>query len=227
MARVLVVVAHPDDEVLGCGGAMARHAAQGDRVHVFILGEGAMARHALPTGKGRREIERLRHAAQRAARILGVHKLALEPFPDNRFDTVPLLELVKMVERVKARIRPETVYTHHGGDLNVDHRRVHEAVLAACRPQPGESVKRVFAFEVLSSTEWGGTVGAGAFQPNWFVDISKTLQKKLAACRAYKTEFRRWPHPRSLEGVKVLAQQRGMSVGLRAAEAFMTIRHVS
>ena len=226
MAAILVVAAHPDDEVLGCGGVMARHAARGDRVHILILGEGAMSRHATPTPKGRREVERLRHAAQRAARLLGAKELVHDSLPDNRFDTVPLLDLVKAVERMKARVRPETVYTHHGGDLNVDHRCVHEAVLAACRPLPGDPVKQLLAFETLSSTEWAQTVGTGVFQPDRFVDISRTLGKKLAACRAYRSEFRRFPHPRSLEGVAALARQRGMSVGLRSAEAFMTIRHI-
>ena len=226
MAAVLVVAAHPDDEVLGCGGAMARHAARGDAVHILILGEGAMARHATRTKGARSEIEQLRRAAHRAARVVGARQLVLESFPDNRFDTVPLLDLIKAIERVKASVGPEIVYTHHGGDVNIDHRRVHEAVLTACRPRPRESVKRLLAFEVLSSTEWAHTVGTGAFRPDWYVDISKTLGKKLAACRAYRQEFRSFPHPRSLEAVETLARQRGVTAGLRRAEAFMTIRHI-
>ena len=225
--RVLVIAAHPDDEVLGCGGTMAWHAAKGDRVCVLILGEGATARHAnRRDDAAQRQVAKLRVAARAASKLLRVSELTVESFPDNQFDTVPLLELVKVIERVKTRCRPDTIYTHHAGDVNVDHRRVHHAVIAACRPQPQERLRRLYGFEVLSSTEWAGPEPMNTFRPDTFVSTSKVLPQKIAALKAYRSELRRFPHPRSVEGVRLLARYRGMSVGLRDAEAFMTIRHI-
>jgi LmbE family N-acetylglucosaminyl deacetylase len=141
-------------------------------------------------------------------------------------DAIPRLELVKLAERHVADIRPDIVYTHHAGDLNVDHRRVHEAVVTACRPQANCTVRRLLFFEIPSSTEWQVPGAAPAFLPNWFVDISAVLEAKMLALRAYHAEMRRWPHPRSYKGVSHLARWRGASVGCEAAEAFILGREI-
>ena len=225
--KVLVVAAHPDDEVLGCGGTMAGHAAAGDSVSVLILGEGMMARG----NQGRQEhegkiTERLREDARKAACILGVKETVFLDFPDNRMDSVPLLDITKSVEEVIGRILPEVIYTHHPGDLNVDHGVVSRAVLTAARPLPGSAVTAVYAFEVLSSTEWAFGPGFEPFRPNCFVDIERHLAAKIAALRAYGTEVRPCPHPRSVEAVTSLAKWRGSQSGLSAAEAFCLLRRV-
>lgn len=224
---VLVVAAHPDDEVLGCGATIARHAARGDRVHVVILAEGATSR-ALRRDRGASasSLSRLADCARRAGRILGAHSVALEDFPDNRLDSVDLLDLVKVVEQHAARVAPDVVYTHHAGDLNVDHRRVHEAVVTTFRPLPRASARRLLLFEVPSSTEWQPPGSRAPFEPNCFVDATRTLSLKLRALRAYAPEMRAFPHPRSLRAVEHLARWRGASAGLAAAEAFVVARDV-
>ena len=131
-----------------------------------------------------------------------------------------------MVEQHIREISPETVYTHHAGDLNIDHRRTHEATLTACRPQSSHPVTRMLAFETPSSTEWQQPSGALSFSPNWFVDISSTLESKMLALKAYSQEMRPWPHPRSYQGVEHLARWRGATVGCDAAEAFMLVREI-
>jgi len=219
---ILVVAAHPDDEVLGCGGAIARHARAGDRVAIVIVGEGITSR---PDGQ-RTELDALTTAARRASDLLGAASLELLGLPDNRLDAMPLLDLIQRIEAVKAKGSPDIVYTHHAGDLNVDHRRVHEAVVTAFRPLPGTKPVTLLFFEVPSSTEWQTTGSAPAFVPNWFIDIDATLDAKLAAVGAYASEMRPWPHPRSAEAVTHLARWRGASIGRPAAEAFMTGRHI-
>jgi LmbE family N-acetylglucosaminyl deacetylase len=160
-------------------------------------------------------------AAQAAAKILGCASLEILALPDNRLDGVELLDIVKRVEAFVKRYRPSTLLTHHCGDVNIDHRIVHEAVISACRPQPGHPVKELLFFEVPSSTEWRPSGSGESFNPNCFVDISATLAKKLAALQAYVSELRPFPHPRSVQAVSALAQWRGATVGVEAAEAFI------
>ena len=145
--------------------------------------------------------------------------------PDNRFDSVDLLDVVRLVEAEIARVRPTLVLTHHHGDVNVDHRVTHEAVLAATRPVPGGTVATVLAFEVPSSTEWGFSA-ATAFSPTVFVDVADTLQDKLDALSEYGSEMREFPHPRSAEAVRALATWRGATAGVAAAEAFQVVRAI-
>lgn len=221
--KVLVVAAHPDDEILGCGATMALHAQVGDTVHSMIMATGI-------TSRGGRDHEAqlgtLRKAAQRANDIVGVSSLKLCDFPDNKMDSVPLLDVVKVVEEQVAKFDPDVVYTHHAGDLNVDHGVVRDAVVTACRPLPGYKHRSILFFEVASSTEWQLPGQDASFVPNWFVGADKTLAKKLDSLRAYDSEMRPWPHPRSIEAVTHLARWRGASVGLEAAEAFMLGRRV-
>ncbi len=223
--KVLVVAAHPDDEVLGCGGTIAKHTAAGDSVRVLTLTDGVGARVATDPGKAMRLIadRKERYAAANAAASLLGATYASCDFPDNGMDTVPLLTVVQMIE---AEIGDaEIIYTNHGGDLNVDHRITHQAVLTACRPLPGSKVKQIYAFEVASSTEWASQAEQ-AFAPNHFVDISATLDRKMDALSFYDEEMHAFPHPRSYEAVKTLARWRGATVGLEAAEAFMTLRRI-
>lgn len=221
---VLVVAAHPDDEVLGCGATTARHAARGDRVAVVILGQGVYSRAG---AQGQAELESLRAAARRAAEITGASSLDLHDFADNRMDEVARLDLAKIVEAAIAKHQPQIVYTHFPGDLNVDHGRVSEAVTVACRPYPGNQIESLRYFEVQSSTEWRPPhSGNSPFGPNLFVDVTATLDKKLQALRAYENEMRPFPHARSIEAVEHLARWRGASVGVPAAEAFVLARAI-
>lgn len=222
MARgVLVVVAHPDDEALGCGATIARHALAGDEVHVVVMADGVTSRPDATEA----DLSRRAAAAREANEILGGASLTHEGMPDNRLDDLPLLWAVQAVERHLGRRAPQAVYTHHGGDVNVDHRVVHRAVVTACRPQPGQSVDELLFFEVPSSTEWQTDPGE-AFWPNWFVDVADTLALKLRALSAYGEEMRPWPHARSLEAVEHLARWRGATVGFQAAEAFVLGRRL-
>lgn len=220
---VLVVAAHPDDEVLGCGGTIAWHTRRGDRASLLVLGEGVTSRSTGDVGSALAE---LKGNARCAAEILGIADLFFRDFPDNRFDSVPLLDLVKAVEEVKERVLPDVIYTHHWGDLNVDHRLTFDAVLAAFRPLPGERVREMWAFEVPSATGWGSPSGASAFVPACFVDISATLDRKIAALKAYCGEIRDYPHPRSPEALRALAEYRGSQTGVDAAEAMALIRMI-
>ncbi len=224
--KVLVVAAHPDDEVLGCGGTIARRARQGNAVHVAILGEGVTSRFASREQAASDDLAALRADSRKAADLLGALGLSFHGLPDNRFDTVPLLEVVKIIEQLVADNKPDVVYTHHGGDLNIDHAVTHRAVLTATRPTVGHCVRELYAFEVASSTEWAFQQVAPVFRPNTFVDISETLDVKCQAMALYESERREFPHPRSDEALRAAALRWGSVVGCAAAEAFELIRAV-
>lgn len=227
MDSVLVVAAHPDDEVLSCGGTIARHADAGDQVQVLIVAEGATSRQQQrDQGQATEELSALALAAQQAGAILGAQGVELLDLPDNRLDSLDRLDLIKLIEERITRHQPQVVYVHHAGDVNVDHRRLHEAVVTACRPTPGHPVRRLLSFEVASSTEWQPPGSAPAFQPNWFVDISAQWPRKREALAAYASEMRPWPHARSLEALEHLARWRGAQVGVEAAEAFCLLRQL-
>jgi LmbE family N-acetylglucosaminyl deacetylase len=228
MDRVLVVAAHPDDEVLGCGGTIARHADANDHVHVLIVAEGATSRQKnRDPSQASDELSALEVAAKQAGVILGVQGVDLLRLPDNRLDSLDRLDLIKQIEDFISRYQPQVVFVHHSGDVNVDHRRLHEAVVTACRPLPGMPVRRLLSFEVASSTEWQPPASAPSFQPNWFVDISAQWPRKREALEVYASEMRPWPHARSLEALEHLARWRGSQVGVEAAEAFCLLRHLA
>ncbi len=221
--NVLVIAAHPDDEVLGCGATIAKHAAHGDEVTIVILAEGARSRGQKGADK---QIAELKQIAARSAKILGVKKLITKDFPDNEMDTVSELKVTKVIEDIIRSVKPNIVYTHHRSDVNVDHRRIFESVVVATRPQPGQTVEQVFSFEVASSTEWQ-LASTRQFEPNWFVDVTSTWDKKIEALECYAGELRPWPHARSIEAIKAQLKWRGATVGVEAAEAFMLLRGIS
>jgi len=222
----LVIAAHPDDEVLGCGGTMARLAAEGEDVFVAILGEGITSRYEHRQQADQEKIEALHDRSRRVAELLGARDLFLFNLPDNRFDTQPLLDIIKITEGLIDRLKPDTVYTQHGGDLNIDHAVTYRATLTATRPIAEACVRRVYSYEVASSTEWAFGQFSPVFQPQVFVDIADTLSLKIQAMEAYESEARPFPHPRSPESLRAIAMRWGSQVGLRAAEAFCVVRDI-
>ncbi len=217
MDRILVVAAHPDDEVLGCGGTIAKLAASGSEVFILILGEGATSR----VSHGDMDTQLLTVQAKMAARTLGAKDVFFGALPDNSFDSVKLLDVIKIVESAKEQVKPTAVFTHWVQDLNIDHQITNQAVLTAFRPIYGEYCKDVFAFFTLSSSEWNYP---NHFAPNIYFDISDYLDIKKNAMSSYSTEIRDWPHPRSLEGIENIAKMTGQCVGMRAAEGFLQLR---
>jgi LmbE family N-acetylglucosaminyl deacetylase len=212
---VLVIAAHPDDELLGCGGTVALHACAGDRVTCVIVCEGESLRYGAD-GVGQRSHTRC------AARRLGVHDVRLFGFPDQRLDTICQLDVIQRIEEVVREVRPRTVYCQHGGDVNRDHQIVFQAALVATRPTEG-SVEAVYAFDTASSTEWGYP---RTFVPDTWIDIGVTLETKVEAMACYRSEVRPYPHPRSLQALRDRAHAWGVQACLEAAEVFMTVRRV-
>jgi len=222
MQKVLVIAAHPDDEVLGCGGTIARLSKKGYEMYVLILGEGITSRDDIRDLQKREiEILDLKRQAEEANKILGVKQVFHHDFPDNRFDTVPLLDIIKVIEKIKNNVKPEIIFTHYEKDLNIDHQITYRAVITATRPLEEENVKEIYSFEIPSSTEWSYPL---SFSPNVFYDISETIDIKIKALEEYKTELKKYPHPRSLEEVKLIAKNWGITVGLNYSEAFKTVR---
>ncbi|WP_274036507.1 PIG-L deacetylase family protein [Streptomyces sp. MMBL 11-1] len=216
---VLAVAAHADDEVLGAGGTLAEHAHAGDRIHLLVLSASATSR----PGTGQDDVRAHRaDCVTRAAALYGA-SAEIADFPDNRFDTLPRLEITRTIEAAIARTAPQVVYTHSASDLSLDHRITAEATAAATRPQPGVSVSTVLAWEVRSATEWGTGV---PFRPTWFQPLSeRAIAVKEQALQVYASEMRPWPHTRSIRAVMEAARVRGAQIGFPAAEAFEVVRH--
>lgn len=213
MQRVLVVAAHADDDILGCGATMARLASEGAAVRVEFLSDGVASRDEQP-----QDAQARRDDAVRALAALGVIEVEFGEFPDNAMDTVSRLDVCKRVAKTVEEFQPDTVLTHSVTDLNVDHRITAEAALVASRPQPGSPVRRVFNFEVPSSTGWRPS--GDRFDPRFHMDVSDFVDAKMAALHEYDVEMRPWPHARSYEAVEALMKWRGSSVGVAAAESF-------
>ncbi len=231
--NILVVVAHPDDEVLGMGGTILKHAIQGDIITVAYMATGITSRRGSKYQNVssyeidkkleinmQNQIADLRKDAKKACNLLKVKKNIFFDFPDNEMDTVPLLKIVKTIEKLVKEINPDRIYTSHYGDLNIDHRVVFEATLNASK-HTGLQIKEIICFEILSSTELSVPY---KFKPNYFVDIKSELDKKIRAMQAYKNEIRAFPHPRSVENIKNSARRWGTISGFHAAEAFEVIR---
>ena len=233
--NILVIVAHPDDEVLGMGGTILNHANQGDKVTVAYLATGITSRRgsnyqnvsSYTTNKKEKtsmnvQIKKLRNDAKKVCKFLKVKKSIFFDYPDNEMDTIPLLEIIKTIEKLILENKPERIYTSHHGDLNIDHKIMFEATLAACKPTE-LPVKEIICFELLSSTEWSFSY---KFKPNYFINIKNELDEKIKAMQMYKNEIRKYPHPRSAESIKNSAYKWGAASGCYSAEAFEIIRKI-
>ncbi len=225
MKNILVVAAHPDDELLGEGATIRRLVNEGVVARALILAEGITSRSDSREEANKAELTALHEDARRATKEAGYSSIDFCDFPDNRMDEENLLNIIKAVSRFVEEFRPDTIFTHHHGDLNIDHRLTCEAVLTACRPIGGYFVKRILAFETPSSTEWN-YVQTEPFKPNVFFDVSDTIEAKLRGMACYRSESTTWPHPRSPEALRALAQYRGSNVGVNMAEAFELLREV-
>ena len=227
MKKVLVVAAHPDDEMLGCGGTIIEHLKRGDRVGIMIAAEGITSRDEKRNyEKRKKEVLELSKISKKIAKNLKLSFIDFLSFPDNRLDSLDLLDIVKKIEIRLLNFKPRLVYTHHSNDLNVDHNIVNRAVLTACRPYPKQTVKKILTFEIPSSTNWNDLSRASPFLPNYYQEITNSLEKKLKLLKMYKGEIREWPHARSIRAIESLAVYRGSSVGLKAAEAFQLVRNI-
>jgi len=222
----MVVAAHPDDEILGCGGTLLKHICQGDELYVLILGEGITSRTSVLQQEREKRVNILESAVKKVGHFMGWKKLFTFKLNDNRFDSIDLLDIVKIVEKAKEEVNPQVVYTHHFGDLNIDHRITHEAVVTAFRPLAGSSCRRILTFETPSSTEWATPSSSRSFMPNIYVDITDTIERKCKAFEIYESELCVYPHPRSVKALKAAAQYRGIQVGMEYAEVFSLVREL-
>lgn len=218
--RILVIAPHPDDEVLGCGGAIAHHSARGDRVQVVIVSRGA------PDIFPPEEVEETRSELAAAHQLLKVEGVHFLDFPAPRLDTVPAHVLADRLSRLVREIQPRTVYAPYWGDLHSDHKAVYWATMVATRPNSVSRVERLLCYETLSETECGGPSADNAFSPTVFMDIGEFLPTKLQAMTCYRTQLKEFPRSRSLRSIEALARLRGSAVGLEAAEAFVLVREV-
>ncbi|MCX8129598.1 MAG: PIG-L family deacetylase [Clostridia bacterium] len=221
--RILVVAAHPDDEVLGLGGTLALLSGEHE-IYTLIVTDGSSTQYA---GEDVNKIlDKKRVECKECNRVLGVKDVIFGDLPDMCLDTVPHVDINALIHSQIKSIEPDWVFTHHSGDLNMDHKKVYESTMVAVRPVGKHRVKRVFAYETPSSTEWNGYDHVNAFIPNWFFDITQTLPTKIDAINCYRTEKREFPHPRSIEAIKAQAGMRGLAAGVAAAEAFSVIKGV-
>ena len=233
--NVLVIAAHPDDEILGMGGTIAKHTSKKDNVTIIYMATGVTARrkntklehksknvYKKIQDEFKEDIEKLRNDARKAASFLHVKNVKFYDFPDNEMDGIELLKVVKVIEKEIKIIKPDRIYTNHYNDLNVDHRVVSNSTLTACRPS-AFSVKEILCFEVLSSTEWNYP---NNFNPNYFVNINGQIEKKINAMKSFTGEIRKFPHPRSSQNIRNVAGRWGSVSGFKEAEAFELIRRI-
>lgn len=221
--NILIVAAHPDDEVLGCFATVAKLIEEGYDAYTLILSGGKTARENVK----KEELILLQEETNKANKTIGIKKVFTADFPDNAFDSVALLKIVKEIEKVKEEIKPEIIFTHHIGDMNIDHQITHKAVLTATRPMQNECVRTIYAMEIPSSSEWNSFSAESAFIPNVFFEVEKTISLKIEAMSKYKSELREYPHPRSLEHIKELAKVNGNKVGLNYSENFILVRSIN
>lgn len=232
--KVLIIAAHPDDEILGMGGTIKKYVKGGHQVKIVIMSTGIFARRSgnyqnsttyqanqITRNIMEEELSDLRKNARKATKTVGVSDVEFLDFPDNEMDTISNLEVTKKIESLIQKFNPEIVYTHSPCDVNVDHRILYDTTLTATRPTPNCKVKQVICFEIPSSTEW---YFPSSFSPNIFVDISKELSSKIKALMAYKNEIRQFPHPRSAKAIEIIAKRWGTVCGFNAAEAFYLVR---
>lgn len=224
--KTLVIAAHPDDEVLGCGGTISKLSSEGSEVHILILANGLTSRVDFDPSTSAAALKTHHERAERAGALLGAANVNFGGLPDQKMDTLPLLEITQRIEAEIEAVKPQTIFTHHGGDLNMDHVITFRATLTATRPMRNSPVRTIFAYQVPSSTEWAFQSFDPKFHPNTFMDIEKSLALKIQAMEIYESEARPFPHPRSPEALEAIAKQWGSVVGLEAAEAFQLIRSI-
>ena len=225
--KILIIAAHADDEDLGCGGTVNKFSKMGAKIEVLFIADGVSSRNRRNKSLEKKELLERKKSCKIATKILGINKTTFLDLPDNQLDTIPLLKIVKKIEKKILSFKPEIIFTHFNNDLNIDHQIVNKATITACRPIGKKKYpKKIFFFEVPSSTEWQIKKKVDLFNPNWFEDISLNLKCKIDALKAYKKELRKWPHPRSVKGVKSLAYWRGATSGHKAAEAFILGRKI-
>lgn len=225
--RIMVIVAHPDDELLGCGATMNKLINEFNcSIRAIILGEGLTSRSEIRDSESwNKELVLHKKNILEAAQCIGYSSVGIFDLPDNRFDTVALLDIIKLVEKEKEEFNPEIIFTHHGGDLNIDHQRTFEAVMTATRPLEHEKVNTIITFETPSGTEWRASSDPKHFVPNLFVEVSETnMNAKIMGMESYEFEKRNYPHPRSPEALKILARRYGVMMGGNFYEAFHVIR---
>ena len=228
--RIMIVVAHPDDELLGLGATLHKLINEYNVVsHVVILGEGITSRADVRDVKAwENELAVHRENIKNAQMAIGYHTTSIYDFPDNRFDSVALLDIVKVVENEKKQFNPDVIFTHHGGDVNVDHQKTFESIITACRPMKDEKVKMIITFETPSGTEWRSPTDPRHFLPNLFFSVSESdIDAKIKGMESYEFERRDYPHPRSPEALKIQAQRWGVVIGNNFAEAFCLVRSIN
>jgi LmbE family N-acetylglucosaminyl deacetylase len=227
--KIMIVAAHPDDEILGLGATMNRLITEyGVTTHVVILGEGLTSRaESRNPEKWKELLDTHKQNIEAAQKNIGYHSVSVYNFPDNRFDSVDLLDIIKTVEKEKRNFNPDIIFTHHGGDLNIDHQRTFEAVMTACRPMQDELVHTIITFETPSGTEWRASTDPRQFVPNLFISFdNKSLQAKIKAMESYEFEKREYPHPRSPKALEIRASFWGQTTGKQYAEAFTIVRSI-
>jgi len=220
--KVLLIVAHSDDESFGCGGLIKKLSLNKNTIKVISFTNGVGSRSKNNT----EEISKRKKSSINASKILGFKWLAQYNYPDNQLDKISLLELIKIIEKHKNKFQPHIVLTHNFSDLNIDHRRIAEATLTAFRPEPKEKLEQLITFEVPSSTDFRVLKNKKNFLPNYFLNIEKFLKFKIKAIKCYKQELKKYPHSRSIVGIKNLNKIRGNQSGLNYAEAFEIIRKI-
>lgn len=226
-SKVLVIVAHPDDELLGLGGTIQKLKFQFDcLIRLIILGEGITSR-GNEIDQNLKKLEIHKKNIEEAKKIIGYDQLKLYDLPDNKFDTIPLLTIIKILETEKNEFDPDIIFTHHLGDVNIDHQITFNSVNVAFRPQPNEKFKAILTFETPSGTEWIPSNDNRKFNPNIFVELNETqIENKIRAMECYFFEKREYPHPRSPEALKVRAKMWGIANGVKYAEPFQLIRMI-
>ena len=217
--KILIIAAHPDDEILGCGGTILK-LKKNNLIKVIFMTNGTDAR-----GKNKKASQKRIQGCLNLFKKLKLNKPLILNFPDNKMDSVPLLKIVKKIEEILSKFNPEVVFTHFDGCLNIDHQITFKATVTACRPLKKTSVKKILSFEVPSSTEWALSKDK-KFQPNYYINISKYIKEKILLMKYYKDEIRPFPHSRSLKSIKTLSEYRGASAGVKNAEAFYLYRYL-
>jgi LmbE family N-acetylglucosaminyl deacetylase len=223
MKRILIIAAHPDDDVLGCGGLISKYNSKNVDFKILFIGEGSSCRFENPSSKkAKLEIEKRNSSALKALQLLKVDDLEFNNLPCGRFDQIPIIEINKIIEKSIHEFMPDTVLTHSLDDANNDHKIVSNAVIMATRPGANNYVNTLMSYEILSSSEWSFS---NIFKPNYFEELNQDqVDSKWHALSMYESEVKKYPFPRSKEGIETLAKYRGMQAGVKFAEAYHIIR---